>query len=124
MLDLQYICDHIDEVAENCRNRGVVYSYIGSGGIAVGGSADARMISSGAHGPTSVQPADKVIDFDALLKLRRRRGELISQIDDLRREQNEVSQQIPKEKDPQKKQTFIALGKELRQEVSQREAEL
>ena len=23
MLDLQYICDNLDEVAENCRNRGV-----------------------------------------------------------------------------------------------------
>ena len=23
MLDLQYICEHLDAVAENCRNRGV-----------------------------------------------------------------------------------------------------
>ncbi len=88
MLDLQYICDHIDKVAENCRNRGVA------------------------------------VDLEAFLKLRYRRGELISQVDELRREQNEVSQQIPKEKDPQKKQMLIARGKELRQEVSQREAEL
>ncbi len=88
MLDLQFICDHLDQVAENCRNRGVA------------------------------------VDLDAFLKLRNRRGELISQVDQLRREQNEVSQQIPKEKDAAKKQTLIARGKELRQQVSQREAEL
>ena len=23
MLDLQYICDNLDDIAENCRNRGV-----------------------------------------------------------------------------------------------------
>jgi seryl-tRNA synthetase len=85
MLDLQFICDHLDEVAENCRNRGVT------------------------------------VDLEAFLKLRNRRGELISQVDDLRREQNEVSAQIPKEKDAAQKQALIARGKELRQEVSQRE---
>jgi seryl-tRNA synthetase len=88
MLDLQYICDHLDQVAENCRNRGVT------------------------------------VDLDAFLKLRNRRGELISQVDQLRREQNEVSQQIPKEKDAAQKQTLIARGKDLRQQVSQREVEL
>jgi seryl-tRNA synthetase len=88
MLDLQYICDHIDDVAENCRNRGVA------------------------------------VDLEAFLKLRQRRGELISHVDDLRREQNEVSQQIPKEKDQQKKQSLIARGKELRQTVTERETQL
>jgi seryl-tRNA synthetase len=88
MLDLQYICDHLDEVAENCRNRGVT------------------------------------VDLDAFLGLRNRRGELIAEVDNLRREQNEVSAKIPKEKDAAQKQALIARGKELRQEVSQREAEL
>jgi len=88
MLDLQFICDHLDQVAENCRNRGVS------------------------------------VDLDAFLKLRNQRGELISQVDALRREQNEVSAQIPKEKDATAKQTLIARGKELRQLVSQRETEL
>lgn len=88
MLDLQYICDHVDEVAENCRNRGVA------------------------------------VDLAAFLDLRNRRGELISQVDTLRREQNELSAQIPKEKDSQKKQEFIARGKELRQIVTQKEADL
>jgi seryl-tRNA synthetase len=85
MLDLQYLCDHLDEVAENCRNRGVT------------------------------------VDLDAFLKLRNHRGELISKVDELRREQNEVSAQIPKEKDAARKQALIARGKELRQEVSQYE---
>jgi seryl-tRNA synthetase len=85
MLDLQFICDHLDEVAENCRNRGVT------------------------------------VDLEAFLKLRNHRGELISKVDELRREQNEVSAQIPKEKDAAQKQTLITRGKELRQEVSQYE---
>jgi seryl-tRNA synthetase len=88
MLDLQYICDHVDEVAENCRNRGVA------------------------------------VDLLAFLDLRNRRGELISQVDALRREQNELSPQIPKEKDPQQKQVLIARGKELRQLAAQEEANL
>ena len=88
MLDLQYICDHVDDVAANCRNRGVA------------------------------------VDLPAFLELRNRRGELISQVDALRREQNELSQQIPKEKDAQKKQEFIARGKELRQLVTQKETDL
>ena len=88
MLDLQFICDHVDEVAENCRNRGVP------------------------------------VDLQAFLKLRNRRGELISQLDELRREQNELSAQIPKEQDPQKKPVFIARGKELRSLVAQGESDL
>src|SRR4029077_3539798 len=88
MLDLQYICDHVDEVADNCRNRGVA------------------------------------VDLAAFLELRNRRGELISHVDTLRREQNELSAQIPKEKDAQKKQELIARGKELRQSVTQKEADL
>ncbi len=88
MLDLQFICDHLDEVAENCRNRGIS------------------------------------VDLDAFLKLRHRRGELISQVDELRREQNEVSQQIPQQKEAGAKQTLIARGKDLRQQVTQREAGL
>ena len=88
MLDLQFICDHVDEVAANCRNRGVT------------------------------------ADLAAFLKLRNQRSEFIAQIDSLRREQNELSAQIPKEKDAQHKQVLIARGKELRQLVTQREADL
>src|SRR5579872_6501260 len=88
MLDLQFICDNLDKVAENCRNRGVD------------------------------------VDLDAFLMLRNARGDLIARTDELRREQNELSGQIPKEKDAGKKQSLIARGKELRQLVAEREAEL
>jgi seryl-tRNA synthetase len=88
MLDLQFICDNIDQVAKNCIDRGVA------------------------------------VDLPAFLDLRNQRSELIAQVDATRREQNEVSAQIPNEKDAQKKQTLIARGKELRQVVAQREADL
>lgn len=88
MLDLQFISDNLDQVAENCRNRGVT------------------------------------VDLEGLVRLKNRRAELIAQVDQLRREQNELSTQIPKEKDSQKKQTLIARGKELRQTVADRETEL
>ncbi len=88
MLDLQFICDNIDQVAKNCIDRGVA------------------------------------VDLPAFLKLRNQRSELISQVDATRREQNEVSAQIPNEKDAQKKQPLISRGKELRQVVAQREADL
>ena len=88
MLDLQYLCDHAAEVAENCRNRGVT------------------------------------VDITAIVDMRRRRSELIAAIDDLRREQNETSQRIPREADTAAKQALIARGKELRQLVGEREVEL
>jgi seryl-tRNA synthetase len=88
MLDLQYICDNLDKVAENCSNRGVA------------------------------------VDLPAFLTMRNRRSERIVQIDATRREQNEVSAQIPKEKDAPAKQLLIARGKELRQQVATLEAEL
>jgi seryl-tRNA synthetase len=88
MLDLQFICDHLDEVAANCRNRGVT------------------------------------VDLDALVRIKNRRGELIAQVDQTRREQNELSAQIPNEKDSQQKQALIARGKELRQQVADKEAVL
>lgn len=86
MLDLQYICDHVDEVAKNCHNRGVA------------------------------------VNLAALLELRKLRGDTILAGDTARREQNEISTQIPKEKDPQQKQVLIARGKELRQVVTENDA--
>jgi seryl-tRNA synthetase len=88
MLDLQFICENVDAVADNCRNRGVA------------------------------------VELEALLRLRQRRGELISRGDNLRREQNEVAQSIPKEKDAALKQAAIARGKELKAVVAANEAEL
>jgi len=88
MLDLQFICDHVDEVKENCRNRGVV------------------------------------VDLDKIVQLRGRRGDLISQVDQLRHDHKESSGQIPQEKDPQRKQTLIARGKELKEQIATADAEL
>lgn len=82
MLDLQYICDHADEVAENCRNRGVA------------------------------------ADISRIVQLRNLRSEVIVEGDQLRREQNEIASQIPKEKDAQQRQTLIERGKSLKGEVA------
>lgn len=88
MLDLQFICDHIDAVAANCRNRGLE------------------------------------VDLEAIVRLRERRGTLIAQGDQWRREQNETATRIPKESDAQQKQALIARGKELKQLVAANEADL
>jgi seryl-tRNA synthetase len=88
MLDLQFLTEHLEQVAENCRNRGVT------------------------------------VDLEALSRLKDRRRALITQVDELRREQNAVSSRIPQQKDPAEKQTLIARGKELRQQVAEIEAEL
>ena len=58
------------------------------------------------------------VDLDGLLSLRSRRLELVTRIDQTRREQNELSAKIPQEKDAARKQELIARGKELRQVVS------
>lgn len=82
MLDLQFICDHADEVANNCVNRGVQ------------------------------------ADIPKIVALRQKRGELISQGDKLRQEQNEIAAKIPKEKDAAAKQALVARGKELKEIVA------
>lgn len=86
MLDLQFIIDHLDEVAANCRNRGVD------------------------------------VDLDRLKGLRQQRSEVITAVEQLRREQNDISAGIPKEADAAKKQALVARGKELRQLVQDQEA--
>lgn len=63
-------------------------------------------------------------NIHVIVKLRQQRGELIAQVDELRREQNDVSARIPKETDAHEKQRLIARGKELRQLVSTNETEL
>src|SRR5438105_2572932 len=64
------------------------------------------------------------VDIDAIVQLRRDRGDLISHIDNTRREQNDLSSRIPQEKNPEQKQQLIARGKELRQTVAQKENDL
>lgn len=82
MLDLQFICENRDLVAENCRNRGVD------------------------------------CNIDAVIELRRQRGELQTQGDSLRSEQKRTSQLIPKAKDNDERQQHIARGRELREQIA------
>ena len=88
MLDLQFICDNPERVAENLSNRGVE------------------------------------VDLASLISGRKLRSELISQVEQIRREQNDISSRIPKEQDAIQKQQLIARGKELRQSVGDVEARL
>ena len=87
MLDLQYICENKDLVAQNCANRGVK------------------------------------VDLDRLVTLADQRKSLIVTTDDKRVAQKRVSGQIPTTKDPAEKQTLIAQGKTLREEISALEAQ-
>ena len=64
------------------------------------------------------------VDLDQLIELRDRRGRIIAEGDQLRHEQKECSSQIPRTKNSDQKQTLIARGKGLREQVSQSDAEL
>jgi len=88
MLDLNFICDNVDAVAANCRNRGVS------------------------------------VDLQAIVALRHKRNELITQGDTLRKEQKDSAALIPKAKDPAEREVLVARGKELREKVSAVDAEL
>ena len=88
MLDLHFICENRDLVAENCRNRGVD------------------------------------CDIDVVIALRGQRGELQTKVDSLRSEQNQTSKLIPKAKDNDERQQYIARGKELREQIAVADEEL
>ena len=64
------------------------------------------------------------VDLDRLLELRESRNQLITEVDNLRHRQKEVSGEIPKTKDAEKKQSLIAQGKELREQIAANEAGL
>ncbi len=85
MLDLQFICENKEAVAENCRNRGVA------------------------------------VNLDRLIDLREARNQLIVEGDQLRHEQKELSNEIPKTKDADKKQALIVRGRELREQIAANE---
>lgn len=88
MLDLNFVCENLDAVQQNCRNRGVV------------------------------------VDLSQLTALRELRSKLIVEGDNLRREQKEISAQIPKTKDADEKQKLIAKGKELREAIAANEKQV
>jgi seryl-tRNA synthetase len=88
MLDLQFICDNSDLVAENCKNRGVE------------------------------------VDVATVVELRQKRGGLINQGDQFRKEQKETSEKTRSAKDNDERQVHIARGKELKELVAQIDTEL
>jgi seryl-tRNA synthetase len=87
MLDLQFICDHRDEVVENCRKRGVQ------------------------------------ADVEAVLRLRQDRNELIVRGDEIRRQQKDVSAQIPKAA-PADRPALVEQGRVLRDQVAAADEQL
>ena len=64
------------------------------------------------------------VDLTQLLTLRDQRSKLIVEGDNLRRDQKEISAQIPKTKDADEKQKLIARGKELRESISANEKQV
>ena len=84
MLDLQFICEHRDQVIDNCLKRGVT------------------------------------VDVDAVIRLRDERNTLIGKGDELRRQQKEVSAQIPKATTAGRP-GLVEQGKSLREQVNQTE---
>ena len=88
MLDLNFVCDNLETVEANCRNRGVA------------------------------------VELNQLLSLRDQRSKLIVEGDNLRRDQKEISSQIPKTKDADEKQKLIARGKELREAIAANEKQV
>ena len=63
-----------------------------------------------------------LVDLDRVIELRDVRNQLIQEGDNLRHRQKEVSAGIPKTKDADEKQSLIAQGKELREQISVLEA--
>lgn len=65
-----------------------------------------------------------VVDLTQLTALRELRSKLIVEGDNLRRDQKEISAQIPKTKDAEAKQKLIAKGKELREAITANEKQV
>ncbi len=82
MLDLQFICEHRDEVEQNCRNRGVK------------------------------------VDVGTVVRLRDERNSMIASGDEMRRQQKEVSGQIPKASADERPR-LIEQGKILREKIAE-----
>lgn len=63
------------------------------------------------------------VDLSRLLELRAARSRTITDLDQSRHTQKELSAQIPKAKDPAEKQTLVEQGRQLRERVATLEAE-
>jgi seryl-tRNA synthetase len=64
------------------------------------------------------------VDVDRVIAIDDERRKLLSQIQTIQQKQNELSKEIPKEKDPAKKQELVAQGKQLREQVSGMESQV
>ena len=66
-------------------------------------------------------PADVLDDLEKVEALETQRRELLQEVERVRQRQNSVAQATGKEKDPEARATLIAEGKQLRQQVADRE---
>ena len=66
-------------------------------------------------------PADVLEDLEKVVALETQRRELLQEVEGVRQRQNSVAQATGKEKDPEARATLIAEGKQLKQQVADRE---
>ncbi len=69
-------------------------------------------------------PAEILEEVDHFVRLEGERKELLQEVEEVRRKQNEVAQSTGKEKDPAKRTELVAEGKRLKAEVSDSEDRL
>ncbi|MEW4571442.1 serine--tRNA ligase [Tautonia sp. JC769] len=69
-------------------------------------------------------PADVIEDLEKVVALETQRRELLREVEAVRKRQNEVAQATGKEKDPEARSALVAEGKQLKQQVADREDSL
>lgn len=69
-------------------------------------------------------PEDVIEDLEKVVALETQRRELLKEVEAVRKRQNEVAQATGKEKDPEKRAGLVAEGKQLKQQVADREDSL
>jgi seryl-tRNA synthetase len=88
VLDLRFIRENAEAVAENCQNRGVV------------------------------------ADIDLVIRLADRRSERIQELNELRRQQNQLAKSVGWERDPEARESLIAESRRTKELIPEKEAEL
>jgi len=61
------------------------------------------------------------VDVDKILELDKTKRELLKEVEQLRKQTNEIAKALPKEKNPSKKQNLIKKGKEIKQKQKEKE---
>ncbi len=69
-------------------------------------------------------PEDVLEDLEKVVSLESQRKELLQEVEAIRRRQNEVAQATGKEKDPERRNEWIAEGKQLKADVGDKEESL